>query len=197
MKKLLIVLLFPCTLQAQVIYPMVVNQSQLSWEGNPLVGGGHTGTIGFKYGTISTNESGTILKGEFVLNMHTLENADIEDEQSAKDLVNHLKSDDFFSVNKFPEASFELTKTARAFKYARENEYEITGLLTIRGITHPISFPANIKIENGVIKADARITIDRTRWGVNYQSKSIFASLKDGIIADEIIIVLRVVFDNC
>jgi len=137
------------------------------------------------------------LKGEFVMDMHTLENVDIEDEQSARDLVNHLKSDDFFSVKKFAEASFAIVKVAPTFRYPQQNEYEVTGLLTIRGITHPISFPAIIKNENGVINADAKITIDRTRWGVNYQSKSIFASLKDGIIADEVIIILRLVFDNC
>src|SRR5688572_18455523 len=122
MKKLLIVLLFPCTLQAQAIYPLVVNQSQLIWEGNPLVGSGHTGTIGFKYGTLSLNKNGTILNGEFVMDMHSLENTDIEDEQSVSDLVSHLKSDDFFSVKKFAEASFVLTKVATTFQYSQQNK---------------------------------------------------------------------------
>ena len=90
-----------------------------------------------------------------------------------------------------------LTKVKPTFKYPQENQYEVTGQLTIRGITHSINFPAIIKNENGVIKADAKIAIDRTKWGVNFQSKSICASLKDGIIADEVIIILRLVFDNC
>lgn len=200
MKALLLAMMLMSGLtQAQLlIAPLSGKQSLLTWEGRPVVGQGHTGTIAFKYGTITLSPSGEITKGEFVLDMHTLHNTDIDDKKAAQDLVEHLKSDDFFSVSSFPTASFVITEVVSALKFPQVNEYKVTGKLTIKGITHTISFPAIITKKDGaIIAASATVVIDRTLWQVNYQSGSVFALLKDGIIADEIIITLKLVFDGC
>lgn len=161
------------------------------------MGGGHTGTIQFKYGTLTTNETGTVMKGEFVLDMNLMESTDLSDAQSAKDLVDHLKSDDFFSVSKFPTASFVITSITPAFKFPEKNEYTVTGALIIKGIKQVISFPALITKQNQELTAKATLTIDRTKWGITYQSKSVFGALQDGIISDILTIHLHLVFDGC
>jgi polyisoprenoid-binding protein YceI len=195
MKKLLFILLVPCALQAQIDSPLSVERSQVLWEGKPLVGGGHTGTIQFVSGFLSIAADGLAAKGEFVLDMNTIKNTDIEKPESAKDLEDHLKADDFFSVEKFPKATFAILYMTPTFVFGpKQNKYTVTGLLNIKGITHTISFPAVVTQEKGEVRVDADISIDRTKWNVNYQSKSVFASLKDGIISDEITIRVKLFF---
>ncbi len=195
MKTLFIILLMPLALQAQMNAPLSVEQSQLLWEGKPLVGSSHTGTIQFVSGFLNISADGLATKGEFVVDMSSIKNKDIEDDQSAKDLEDHLKADDFFSVEKFPKATFAILYMTPTFIFGpKQNKYTVTGLLTIKGITHTISFPAVVVQEKGEVRVNADISIDRTKWNINYQSKSVFASLKDGVISDEVTIHVKLVF---
>lgn len=197
MKKLIVLLLAPWPLLAQVITPLSVKQSQFQWEGRPLVGSGLTGTIQFKYGTLTTDAEGVITKGEFVLDMHSIRNVDIRDEQAARDLEAHLKDDDFFSVSKFPTATFVITSVTPLLAFPQQDRFLVKGKLTMKGITHALEFPATLTREGNSIRAAAKVTINRTWWDVNYQSKAIFASLKDGIISDYVDITLQLFFDGC
>lgn len=195
MKKILILLLIPCWVQAQLTIPISRQKSEVIWEGKPVVGRGHSGTLKFTSGTIVREADGRIKQGEFVLDMKSIHNTDIPNENSANDLEAHLKSEDFFDVEKYPQASFVILNSTPSFLYPDANQYMINGLVTIKGITHAVSFPAKLIMKNGVLEADATFTIDRTKWGINYQSKSVFASLQDGIISDEISISLHIVFE--
>lgn len=194
MKKIFFLLLLPSWVMAQTTMPLSLQKSELAWEGKPLVGGGHTGTVQFLSGTLTRDADGKILKGEFVLDMASIRNTDIENQQGARDLESHLKSDDFFSVEKFPKASFTLLTVLPSLLSPNQNQYMVSGLVTIKGVMHEVSFPARFTQKEGVLEAKATFTIDRTRWGVNYQSKSVFGVLQDGIISDEITITLHLVF---
>lgn len=195
MKKIFLLLLIPGWVQAQGTMPISLQKSELIWEGKPLMGRGHTGTLKFTSGTITRNADGKIRQGEFVLDMKSIHNTDIPNANSASDLETHLKSEDFFDVGKYPQASFVILNSTPSFLYPDANQYMINGLITIKGITHAVNFPAKLTMKNGVLEADATFTIDRTKWGINYQSKSVFASLQDGIISDEISISLHIVFE--
>ena len=97
-------------------------------------------------------------------------------------LVEHLKDEDFFNTKDFPVASI---KIMRAHK-GEENNYEIIANLTIKGITHPITFEADVAINGVNFLAKAKIKIDRTKWGIKYGSGSFFEDLGDKMILDEI-----------
>jgi polyisoprenoid-binding protein YceI len=161
-------------------------ESKLLWMGKPIVGSGHEGTIQFVSGFVTTSATGLLTQGELVVDMNTIKNTDMKPDDGGKDLEAHLKNDDFFSVAKFPRANFSILKVVLDPTYKTSGQVKITGLLTIKGITNQVEFTAITASskENIAVKGD--LIIDRTKWDINYQSKSIFKTLKDGIISDEI-----------
>jgi polyisoprenoid-binding protein YceI len=171
-------------------------RSKLTWIGKPIVGGGHQGTIQFISGSLSTMPDGTISKGDFAMDMKSIKNTDVKPEKSAKDLENHLKSDDFFSVDRFPTANFAITKMNPNPNSQSKTQFEVSGFLSLKGITNLITFPATITYEKETIRVIAEITIDRTKWDIIYDSKSIFGSLKDNAISDEIKVLLNLFFEK-
>jgi polyisoprenoid-binding protein YceI len=117
--------------------------------------------------------------------MTTLVSTDLEGEYKGK-LEGHLKSDDFFGVEKYPTATLVFTDV----KTSGKNAYDVTGDLTIKGKTNPVSF----KISIYGSKATASIKVDRTKYDVKYGSASFFDGLKDKAIYDEFDLVSDLVF---
>jgi YceI-like domain len=182
---------------ADKVSSLSTSESKLQWIGKPLVGGGHEGTIKFISGSITTAASGLITQGEFVLDMNTIKNVDIKPESSAKDLEEHLKSEDFFAVAKYPRANFSILKVTPEPTASDAQRVRVTGLLSIKGITNQIVFPATINRNNESVNVKAELTIDRTKWDIIYNSKTFFSTMKDGLISDEIKILLDLSFPGC
>lgn len=168
-------------------------QSHLTWMGKPIVGSGHEGTIQLISGSLATSSSGQITKGELGVDMTTIKNTDMKPDDGGKDLEDHLKNDDFFSVAKFPRASFSILKVVPDAT-DKTGKIKITGLLTIKGITNQVEFTATTAISKENISVKADLIIDRTKWDIIYQSNSIFNNLKDGVISDEIKITVDLKF---
>lgn len=150
------------------------DRSSVIWKGYKVTGS-HNGNISLKSGHLIFNE-GKLVGGEFVMDMTSLENTDLEGEYKQK-LEGHLKSDDFFAVEKFPTAGLVFTKV----KSTGKNAYEVTADLTIKDNTKSITFEMSIYGS----KATANLKIDRTDYGVKYGSVSFFDDLKDKAIYDE------------
>lgn len=162
-------------------------KSTLYWEGNKP-GGKHHGTIEVIGGSAIT-DGNRISGGSFEIDMSSIRNDDVKNEGMRNRLLGHLKSEDFFFVEKYPMATFEITRV----EASGGSTHLITGDLTIRGNTNEISFPAEIKMDDEMIHAQSgEIVLDRTRWDVNHMSKSIFAEMKDNFINDEMIVKLDV-----
>jgi polyisoprenoid-binding protein YceI len=170
-------------------------RSTLYWEGSKP-GGKHHGTIEVITGVLNSGEN-SLSGGSFEIDMSSIRNEDVENEGMRNKLVDHLKSEDFFFVEKYPSAVFTITDVAdNSGPQTGLNEtHMITGDLTIRGITHSISFPAEISMDNNMVDArTGEIRLDRTRWDVNHQSKKVFAELMDNFIEDEMIVKLDLHF---
>ncbi len=184
---------------ADKVSALSLKESTLKWTGKSLAGGGHEGTINFISGSITTSAAGDITQGEFVLDMNTIKNTDMkpEDGDGGKDLEEHLKSEDFFSVEKYPQANFSILKIIQESKTGDVQQVKVTGLLTLKRITNMITFPATITRKGETANIKAEITIDRTKWDIIYNSKTFFSNLKDGFISDEIKIVVDLKFDGC
>jgi polyisoprenoid-binding protein YceI len=116
--------------------------------------------------------------------MRSIKDVDLDPAYAAK-LEGHLKSPDFFNVDSFPVASFKITKVA-AYNGPEDYTHTITGMLTIKGITNEIVFPAKITMAFEKITAEAYFEIDRSKWNVRYGSKSFFNDIGDKAISDMI-----------
>ena len=167
-------------------YNVNIEKSTLRWTGYYLFSfGEHYGTISLSGGEIKIANQ-EIVSGFFDIDMKSIRNLDVPDGGN-KDLENHLMSDDFFSVDKFPTAHFEITKmeTIKDPQQGGPN-YDITGELTIKDVKNSLTFPAIIKISDAGAEATAKFKFDRTKWNVRYNSGKFFSDVGDGAISDAI-----------
>lgn len=162
--------------------------SKIEWHAEKVTGK-HDGFVNVKSGSINVDKT-MIKNGEFVIDMKSISNTDIEDDGYKAKLENHLKSEDFFSVEKFPEAKFVITKVEKKGKMQN-----VTGNMTIKGITQKVTFPAEVTVSQDALTAIATIKIDRSKFNVQYNSKSFFdiEALGDKMIYDEFTINLHLV----
>jgi polyisoprenoid-binding protein YceI len=183
----------PSTLVGSVVgYSLVIPESFVNWKGMHVMGGnGHQGYIKPLTGTLALDASGTIAGGYFELDMNTITLTDKKDTSSDNGVVSHLKNPDFFDVKKYPRGTFQLTK---AVKISGDSSFYITGQLTLRAITREISFPATIVNNGEYIVATASLTIDRTKWGITYQSGSVWGLMKDELLEDKVPVSLALRF---
>ena len=158
-------------------YTVKIEESAVVWTGSK-VGGRHTGTIAVKEGTLELDGE-NIVGGRFIIDMSTIVNTDLSEEY-AKKLIGHLKSDDFFGVEKFPTAELEISGVVPQ----GTDNYKVTGDITIKGITREIKFPVQTTRTDGIVQATAKITIDRSEFDVRYGSGSFFDGLGDKVIYD-------------
>lgn len=159
--------------------------SVIAWKGEKPTGT-HTGTIKLSQGAFKANDS-VVESGTFVVNMKSLEVTDLEGEDKLK-LENHLmgtvegKEGDFFNVEKYPNTTFEVTGISQ-----KDGKTMLQGNLTMKEETKNVEFPVSLNINGDTLELTSdSFVIDRTKWGVNYGSKSVFDSLGDKFINDEI-----------
>ena len=156
------------------------NNSTVIWTGSKPTGS-HTGNVSIKSGYL-TFDHGRLVGGNFTIDMTSITCTDIEKESKNKYFVDHLKDEDFFDVTKFPEANLNIKKVKRL----NSQEYEMSGKMTIKGITNDLTFISEVKLTGNSYVAIAKIIIDRTKYGIEYKSANVFKELGDKFIYDEI-----------
>ncbi|WP_133272760.1 YceI family protein [Hymenobacter radiodurans] len=172
----------PATAKAVAeIYQVQPQLSSLGWTGKK-VGGQHSGTINLKEGTVQVKGT-QLVGGTFVVDMTSLKNTDLTDADYNAKLVGHLKSDDFFGVEKYSTATFVITSVKPLKGNADGNNAIVTGNLTIKGKTNLISFPAKVGVKNGVAAASGVATVNRTKYDVKFGS-TLFGTAADKAIDD-------------
>jgi polyisoprenoid-binding protein YceI len=149
-----------------------LKSSKVNWKGYKVTGQ-HEGTINLKSGTL-VFDGETLTGGSFVMDMTSVNTTDLEGEYKGK-LDGHLKSADFFGVEKFPTASLEIINVS-----GKEGSYKVKANLTIKETTKAVEFSMIVK-EN---TATASLEIDRTEYDIKYGSSSFFDDLKDKAIYD-------------
>jgi polyisoprenoid-binding protein YceI len=162
-----------------VVFTADTKASKLTWLAKKATGE-HTGNVAISDGSFTVE--GTALKAAtFTIDTRTITDTDITDEAQNGKLVGHLKSADFFSAEAHPKATFVLTSATKTIG----NNYDVKGNLTIKGITNPVSFPANVAVAGNKLTANAKITIDRTKYDIKFRSKNFFENLGDKVIYDD------------
>jgi polyisoprenoid-binding protein YceI len=162
-------------------YKVDTELSSIDWIGRKVTGL-HNGKIKIASGELVV--SGNAVKGgTFVMDMNSITS-------DSERLTGHLKTDDFFSVDKNPTSKFVITKVASAGK----DRINVTGNLTIKGITQQITFPASVKKEDGAIVAVAKnVLVNRAKFDIRYGSKSFFNDIGNKAIDDEFELAINLV----
>ncbi|WP_100378245.1 YceI family protein [Chryseobacterium geocarposphaerae] len=163
--------------------------SRVEWKGYKILKSentSHFGTIKFESGDVTIKDE-KLESGKFVADMNSLTSVDLKDDADQLEKLNgHLKSGDFFEVEKFPTASYEITKITPL----AEGDYNtlLDGNLTIKGITKPIAFKANVSVKDGVVSiATEPKDIQREEFGIKFQ-----APVENGVIKDEVTLQINV-----
>ncbi len=159
-------------------HQLVLERSSIDWIGTKVTGE-HSGTIDFKSGEIRIQDD-KIIGGKLIVNMSSIKVTDLEGKWAEK-LEGHLSSEDFFNTNQYPTATF----TFATMKPMEDGKYDIMGIMEIKGIKKPISFPAEVKIQGKGIRLKAEVVIDRTDFGIKYGSAKYFSDIGDKAIHDE------------
>jgi len=160
-----------------------ISKTEIQWQGKKVTGE-HSGHIKLKDGILNLQE-GNIVSGEFTIDMTSITNIDVEDKEYNTKIVGHLKSDDFFGVEKFPTAKLVITK-ATPFK---DYKSDVEAKITIKGITQPIEFT----VSQGNKAYIATIIIDRSKFDVRYGSGSFYDNLGDNLIYDDFTLKVKLV----
>jgi polyisoprenoid-binding protein YceI len=161
--------------------------SKVEWVATK-VSGYHTGTLNIKDGDL-TVANGAVTGGNFTLDMTSIAVVGPKGSDAASNakLLGHLKSPDFFEVDKNPEATFVITSvqpftgTVQDTTDPRQDDiseykvpnptHTVSGNLTIKGVAKNIEFPARITVTGNSADAVAKFNIDRTQWNIVYPGK--------------------------
>lgn len=164
------------------IFTLDKELSNIDWKGYKILKSestSHFGTMKFVEGEVGIKEN-QLVSGKFVAYTPSLANVDLDDKKLSENLDNHLKSSAFFDVEKHPTATFEIIKVTPS----DQGDYNsvLEGNLTIKGITKPVSFNANVKIDTKrVYIATEQTDIDRRLFEIEFQSP-----IENGVIKNEI-----------
>jgi polyisoprenoid-binding protein YceI len=165
-----------------------VAESEIEWVATKVTGY-HIGNVPLQNGEIIV-KNGDVTGGRFILDLANLKVTGPKgsDSTSNNKLLKHLKSADFFDVEKHPEGIFELTevkpyngsslKDSTDPRQEEISKYKVTdpthtvsGNLTLKGVTKNIEFPARITISGNSAEAIAKFNIDRKDWNIVYPGK--------------------------
>jgi len=172
-------------------YQIDTSQSLVYWEGSKPTGT-HNGIVKIEDGEFGVL-NGQLVNGKVVIDMTSIENHDLEGEWKQK-LENHLRSADFFEVDKYPRASFITHKITPLTNDKDGATHEATGTLIVKGISKPIKFKLKFHCQDNTCTIESLpFIIDRTEFGIKYKSKKFFDNLKDKFINDEIGLRFKVV----
>ncbi|MGB0868211.1 MAG: YceI family protein [Flavobacteriales bacterium] len=158
--------------------------SVLNWRANKVVGG-HEGTFSLEKGTVNLVDN-KVVGGEFTFDIASIKVTDVTEEEDNREIVGHLLNEDFFDATKHPKAYFTVTSVKGDM---------MTGNLKMKDVEKPISFKMNTSVKGNMFSLTSeKFEIDRTKWGITYNSGSFFDAAKLGnyMIKDAIEITVSV-----
>jgi polyisoprenoid-binding protein YceI len=165
-------------------YVVSAESSEIGWlGGKKLVPGDHSGVIGVSEGMLTLGEDGLITDGFVVIDMSSIELD--EGDTGGQDVLDHLASDDFFSIETYPTARLDIN----ASEQGEMAGIVVDGSMTIKESTQPVSMiVVPTQNEDGTIAFVGEFVFDRSLFDIRFGSGTFFDDLGDAIIKDEITI---------
>lgn len=171
-----------------VMPPVDVGRSEIGWVGKSI-DDAHRGKIQLDTAVVEV-QGGVVRAIMVVADMRSISVEDITDPEGNREFVDHIANADFFEVDKYPSARFVSTRVERA----ADGTYAVTGDLTIKAVTRPVSFTATPTADGGSLQAT--LEIDRTEYGIIYGSRGQVGSEKDWFILDEFTITVNLLYSS-
>jgi polyisoprenoid-binding protein YceI len=167
----------------RINYKIDKAESRIFWLGKKVTGS-HHGTIDITEGVLTTYD-GELVAGEIIVDTRSIKILDITDPNTNQQFAGHLASEDFFASGDYPTAILTINKVSKLVNM----NYQIVADLTIKGITNPIEFDAEVfNINTDTLKASGKLVIDRTRYSMKFRSGHFFKDLGDALIYDDFIL---------
>lgn len=173
------------TVSAQKTLKADATATVITWNGKKI-GGEHSGTINLKEGWLTVDKK-AFTGGEFIVDMASIKDVDIKDEGMRGKLEGHLKSDDFFGVEKYPVSKLVITGSTLGV----DGSLLVKGKLTIKASTNPVEFTAKPSVAGDVTIWSALVKIDRSLYDVRYGSGKFFPNIGDKAISDDFTLDIR------
>ncbi|HRI61596.1 MAG TPA: YceI family protein [Saprospiraceae bacterium] len=159
----------------------VITEGVVNWLGKRTIGNRHTGTIKVAGGELLVKQ-GRLLSGKVTIDMRSISVNNMKDPGAKSDLESHLKDSDFFDVKNHPTGEFVFDEVLPS--NTPDFNWVISGKLKLKDITNPVNIPVQMTISDDELNAEsANFVINRTKWGVNFQS-GLLGTVKDKIIED-------------
>ena len=156
------------------IFKIISAQSNIDWIGRKVTGT-HNGVVSVKGGELVV-KGDKLTSGKVIVDVASIKILDMTDPVTNAQFAGHLASDDFFSTEKYPESTLEITSVSGE---------HIEGKLTIKGITDSIGFDAAVRIDGDTLVATGKLVIDRTKYGMKFRSGNFFKDLGDTLIYND------------
>jgi len=163
------------TAAAGATFTITPKNSQVMWTGSKVTGK-HDGNFTSFAGAITVVD-GNIEKSRVTVDIDTPSLTTVPE-----NLIHHLKTADFFNVEQFPKATFASTSIKAG---AEKRVFQVTGNLTLHGVTKSITFPATIDVSDDTVTVDSTFAINRKDFSINYPGKV------DDVIRDDVLIKLE------
>ncbi|WP_148707459.1 YceI family protein [Chitinophaga skermanii] len=169
------------------VYAIDTKESVITWTGTMVLSPDkeHTGFVYLSNGAFIV-ENGQLIGGSAVINLHSLA---YKDKSNTNTPIHHLKSPDYFDVEKFPTSAIVITNVTTE----SDKTILVTGKLTIKGVTRLVTFPASMELKDGVLTANGKLVIDRTDWGIRYRSGKFYDVVADQVVSDEIGFLIKII----
>lgn len=169
-------------------YVTSASDATIIWKGWKIIGGSHTGTMALEENVLEFVGK-ELVGGSFTIDMNAMTTTDLGG-SSAEKLIRHLKSDDFFGVATYPTSTFVITEVKKG---TEPGVYHVTGDLTIKSTTLPISFPMRMEWDENQATATASISVNRADFDVRFGSGRFFDGLGNSAISDEFLLDVSIV----
>lgn len=170
-------------------HPLSLNESLIFWKVDYSIGTkGHEGTLKLISGNVMIKD-GRIQGGNFVIDMNSVHATDMNPDDGGKDLEQHLRDKDFLATSEYPKGYFTVLKS----EPATAGKITISGYLILKGISNTVNIPSVVTETKTSIIIKSEVIVNRTLWGINYQS-GLFGAIKDEAISDDMKITLNFSF---
>ncbi len=166
-------------------YKVDAAKSVMIWNGKKVTGE-HTGNVKVSDGAFVV-DGNKITGGQFTFDMNSITCTDLTDPTYNGKFIGHMKGEDFFNTAKFPTSTFKITKVTPK----GGDQYDVTGNMTIKGITNAVTVPATVKMAGNQITANGKAVLDRTKYDIRYGSKSFFENIGDKAIYDDFTVEMK------
>ena len=165
-------------------YRIDVEKSLIRWTGRNLFNQ-HHGHLRLDSGEVVIDD-GKLVSAKFAIDMNSIACDDLDESQGASMLVGHLKTGDFFQVDRFPTAEF-VADEVEEIPSASEGTptHVLKGRFTLRDVTRTIAFPVVIASADGNgLTGQGQLELDRTEFGSIYGSGKFFRHLGKHVVND-------------